>query len=518
MFATFDLLRAQVTTYAVNVRKVHNRHRPINQLPSELFVEIIKRSLIRSQSRVDRLQELTSVCTLWGEAIASTPMLWSVITAFDSHESISHALSMSRTVPLEVTMWEDDRQARRYPSRKVELLARCADRWKMADLRIIPRSQHLLLHLEASGAPFLEVLKIKIRKIRNQILTTHFLFGGHADRLRILHITGFRVPHDADFMRHLHDLHLGDTYLTPSELETILRNNPGLVSLSIEGVIPPVASDLTSANLPLHHKALRTLDFPGSNHSPAPYVLPYLEVPSYDKMTVALDEHPPSGLLTRLSRETLLHVIRHVRLSRIPVEQVVWVVGGDDFAFELSELRSAYRVHCWLPTTSAASVRWAEAAVNMLSPAIQSADYTLETHVASDDVTLNSDQVLTFGLLPRVRTIHNRFFAPHDLTKAMSHAVETGGGPRWLYPEVETLIFELFHPTDLELLSDMIKSRYADRSVEVGSAPSGPHHPKPFKRIQLPDLDWTKGSEGLMELESMTGLSAHAQPDMLILR
>lgn len=503
-------LDAKFLAYITTVRKSHNTLRPIHRLPPELFIEIIKGSVEEARARTLRLEELSSTCVHWHCSIISTPALWAVVSPHDPPEAIHKTIRRSQRTPLDIVLqgWENLPQGHRSLSSTVEPVFRCADRWRTAELRLLPCSEHMLDHLATSVSPFLEVLKVSINKWRNRDAVQRIAlitpFGGQAERLRVLHLAGIGVPWDAPFMTQLHDLEIGNTYLTIFELSAIIRNNPSLTRLSIEGVIPPTTTDLSHPKPAFQHDSLKVIVFPSSTFSPAAHLLPWLRVPNCANLAVDLGEQPSAEPLSALSREVFQHAVQQISSSRLQLGRVVWEMSGGFFDFELSKLSDTYQINCCIPSRPDNGVAWMEAILGILDPILPITDFVFANTVWEEGPALDSNLVNLFGRLPRVKSIVHHCRISSDITDAMSRIVEVGGSSRWMYAGVETLVVDTFGGLkDLMPLSNMIKKRYGKDVVDTG--PDSPSLPPRFKRIELPE--WARGSEVAAELEATTELS-----------
>ncbi|KAG8892669.1 hypothetical protein FRC01_014013, partial [Tulasnella sp. 417] len=160
----------------IQAKRERNSLLPINQLPTELLVDIFKSSLRARSRRIYDLNAIASVAWRWNRIIKHTPMLWAVLDSTVPMKFVRIALQHAGDFPLtikarwDLKAWdtESDLESMRGRTAGADgmtflttTLPKLAQ-WKHARLKLGTGRLDLLKHLE-QPAPLLERFSMDIQ-------------------------------------------------------------------------------------------------------------------------------------------------------------------------------------------------------------------------------------------------------------------------------------------------------------------------------------------------------------------
>ncbi|KAG8897325.1 hypothetical protein FRC01_011379 [Tulasnella sp. 417] len=136
----------------------------IEDLPTELLAIILYYAIQIPRSGLMRLQELSTVCSRWRDAVKGTPKLWSRVTDEDPLHLFDRAMNESKDAPLDIDI-EDGLWKRQEPEeleRRMRIVCAHMKRWRHASIDVRNASEWLFKAVAAPIAPRLETLKLKL--------------------------------------------------------------------------------------------------------------------------------------------------------------------------------------------------------------------------------------------------------------------------------------------------------------------------------------------------------------------
>lgn len=504
----------KVKTHILALRRSHNNILPIHRLPCEVFLGVIHVLLQGHSSRIRALEGCTLVCSSWRSAITAAPALWSVISVHDPPTSITKAIRLSNLLPLDIRMigctntYDTAGGVERTLHPSLPDVCQIAERWRSVELQLNWRSEEHLEHLELANAPHLEVLKLKVQK--RYSAQQYDLFGGLADRLRVLHLEGIRIP--LGLLLQVHDLELGDVWLSPIELVQLVESNGALCRLVLPGVTTTSSSEsLFPPKYSIRHNNLRDINFGAKISSPATYLLPFLLLRNCHTISVVLGDQPENGTLSPATHATLGHIAKHASDPVIQTIDLTWIVrpgGAGSFSCKASFKRpGSCKLQISIPLSFNQGARWAMEVMKTLGHSAKM-EIGLEIHWdegrRAGDIHVDLNLIRVLGQLPRVRAITCRSGLSPPFMELMSRPIRDGDVGRWLFPELDEFIYvDTSHKLSrLPLILSMVKNRY---SMESGSLASAACPPKQMEILQLPV--WARATEVAVEIFRASNLS-----------
>lgn len=332
-----------------------------------------------------------------------------------------------------------------------------AARWKNVQLEIDTQSRGDLLLLQAATVPILETLKISFNPRADRLRgysragETVDLFGGRAERLRVLDLNGIALPWDSPLMTQVNDLTLAGAVISPIQLHDLLRSNLNLKRLDIRNLLPPRTPENDahwSPTSPIEHEMLERFIFGWTHGGPATVVLQKLITPNCTSFTVELGEQPRNGSLSPSSSQALEYTIRHISAASLDEVKIVLAIRGDPAAYHhfsvqgTSRLPNAYDLHLTLPASYQGARRWIGTILERLHPVARNVVLGVEFdwgphrgHVQG------SGPLMRFlGRMPRLKTMVNRDSIDGRLLKLMSRPEAESRG--WLFGELEEFVVQ----------------------------------------------------------------------------
>lgn len=261
-------LQAKLSGRLVSRKRARNSTAHINQLPTEILIEILRCCLPPENQAQSRTRTtLTLVCHLWYTVVESSPLLWSVICSEDAIGDVSRALSNSGKTQLDLGgYW----QMRWTPSLSylrdlsaaqntfLNVITTHSQRWRSLKLQLAASPSDFMAE---AAAPQLEYLSLAMPKRRWTGMEAVNLFNGRpTPRLRHLSLGGVPIQWSTLSSPNLSTLAIRNIRnLGPSlsELFTALSRCPGLTLLSI--ILIPSLEDTEFEGGPVELPCLRTL-------------------------------------------------------------------------------------------------------------------------------------------------------------------------------------------------------------------------------------------------------------------
>lgn len=454
----------------------------MHHLPSEIFTEILLASFAIQESRTIRLKELAAVCTHWKDLVIMTPLLWSSISSFDPPKSVVPTLLRSGRSPLHIHLFSNSTGSAGWnpPDLSVAIheVMKDVGRWKTVELEAGPETYGDLLPLQATSAPILEVLKLKIkphgRRSRGygQLAVAVDLFEGRASRLRVLHLDGITVPWHSALLRQVVHLELSSLVISKVSLHSLLACNLGLRRLVLNNIIsPPPHIQIVPTWSPksIKHEHLKSISIGWASQSPAQALLMHLHTPNCTSLDVDIEKIPAKGTLTPNALRTLDHISRHISLSSFDDVKIVWSLQASSTAARHINVQGTFRspnsydLRFTLPARFWAARRWIQAIMGLLTPVAPN----LVVGVVFDWVpntrhVTGTEHLMHFlGKIPNLKTMVNRSGVDGRLLRLMSQPVMLGGTLGWLFRELQD--FRVEGGSDRTVatnLLEMVKRQY----------------------------------------------------------
>ncbi|KAG8909569.1 hypothetical protein FRC01_006854, partial [Tulasnella sp. 417] len=210
----------------------------IQDLPVELLALILYYAAQIPRSGLTRLQEFSTVCSIWRHAVKGTPILWSRVTDDDPVHLVERAMYESKDAPLDIDI-QDGFWKRQKPGeleRRIRLVCLHMKRWRYANIDVIDASEWLFKALAAPIAPRLKT--IKLRLFCRPIPSIKVFQGAMLPLLQELDICGLQFEGGIGQFRNLRVLKINTTDAfepSLSEVTTLLRSLPRLEEFGFKG-------------------------------------------------------------------------------------------------------------------------------------------------------------------------------------------------------------------------------------------------------------------------------------------
>ncbi|KAG8897600.1 hypothetical protein FRC01_011252 [Tulasnella sp. 417] len=233
----------------IQAKRERNSLLPINQLPTELLVDIFNSSLRTRSRRIYDLNAIASVAWRWNRIIKHTPMLWAVLDSTMPMKLVRTALQRAGDFPLTIkARWglkswdtESDLESMRGRTASEDgmtflttTLPKLAQ-WKHAHLKLVTGHLDLKKHLE-QPAPLLERFSMDIQF---RVGGPHIdLFQGHCPSLTEIDIKGLTVPWSSKIFHNLRSISIGSVWQhcpTVEEVIQLVGSSPRLKHFYISG-------------------------------------------------------------------------------------------------------------------------------------------------------------------------------------------------------------------------------------------------------------------------------------------
>lgn len=444
---------------------------PINQMPSELLLDIIHLSTKFQTARLGRVQELTTISSRWKATIDHTPSLWSVINSWDPQHIVAKALRITSECPLDVEYSYQPlpglNARHHYCSwRAPDFLATMlphAMRWRSAKLELY-YFRLIETLLRDIPTPILENVEIRIwgeGETGPLPSAGHLIefFNDTTSRLKSVVFHGLHINWGSSLFRRLRCLGLGWITPTADEVLDILSHNPELIALTLEHFGEPMA-------LPLVHRVVQLPLLTGLTLTRvSPDLLRYIDAPAITNLAFSFDLLEESNT-SPLVREMLLFVANMKQLctrtwssGRLKVAAVNG--RGSVSRMALHYETSTYHMSVELPYYTLHLV------TEILVPALPNVELGLWIREAPHQSELHA-----LHHLPKVTLLHldRHFNSSHveDGGSFLTRRVEVDGVPQWLFPGLRVLSLRVGRDNTSEQVAKLGRNRFskADSSLE----------------------------------------------------
>lgn len=234
-------LQSKLSERLVLRKRARNSVAPINQLPTEIIIDILRCCLPPENQAQSRTRTtLALVCHLWHIVVESSPPLWSVICSEDAIGDVSRALSKSGKAQLDLYGYWLDRERGSTPGASVaqntflNVITTHSQRWRSLKLQLSISTPYFMAE---AAAPQLEYLSLAMLNRRWTGTKAVNLFNGRpTPRLRHLSLEGVPIQWNTLSSPNLSTLNVRNIVkLGPSlsELFTALSRCSSLTGLSI---------------------------------------------------------------------------------------------------------------------------------------------------------------------------------------------------------------------------------------------------------------------------------------------
>lgn len=317
---------------------IHNLVSPINRLPNELFLEIVRYAKPYGDSGSLSWLELAGVCREWREILLATPMLWTKINISLHPSFVQLCLKRSRNALITV---HDGQRYSRYKEASVEALLPHLDRvLSFEAICLDSATMNSFISKLTVFMPHLERLSLALTGVRGPRAVFHSF--NPFPRLCSLTFEDVEVPWSSSMLSGLSELDLsfdrpGLPALPLEKLLDILEASPHLTLLRMDGCEPTISAHtapFTSPTRIVRLPELKTLKLVGKLASIS-CLLAHLDLPPdvfielYSPYDCNLDEgfglaeHPILGIFLRTPQN--LADVTHASLA---------LGDENDFSFE----------------------------------------------------------------------------------------------------------------------------------------------------------------------------------------
>ncbi|KAG8952741.1 hypothetical protein FRC04_003664 [Tulasnella sp. 424] len=252
-------LQSKLSERLVLRKRARNSAAPINQLPTEIIIDILRCCLPPNHKAQSRTRTtLALVCHLWHIVVESSPPLWSVICSEDAIGDVSRALSKSGQTQLDLVGFWSTPSPFVAQNTFLNVITAHSQRWRSLKLQLIVATPNFMAE---AAAPQLEYLSFAMSERRWTGTKALNLFNGRpTPRLRHLSLHGVPVQWSTLSSPNLSTLTVRNIVnLGPSlsELFTALSRHSSLAVLSIISI--PGLEDTEFEGGPVELPRLRTL-------------------------------------------------------------------------------------------------------------------------------------------------------------------------------------------------------------------------------------------------------------------
>lgn len=492
-------LNKLVNIHVSRIRQKHNSRQPIDRLPPELMGAILRTSLPRPSSRLQRVETLSSVSTHWYDVVNSTPELWSTISNAKeaSPQRISKALIKSKSLPLYLHI-----HCGKMPS-LVEAILGHTDRWLSVHLDVDSRAMSLLESISKHQAPILTTLRITVEFpntlgspdatiLRHRILNQELdLFAGSAPRLQFLCLRGLSIRWDSFELHHLRLLALGRVRISPTQLIAIIYHNPQLVDISLAGTITDDISDTpTPYAAPMCLENVENVYIGPTTSADFCSILRHFSFPRCNSISFPLDGHQDSGALSSNSLGGLVHVARHSTLFSMTSGVLIWKIEGvhpsiKSSRLDIGEGERRHTITCTIPPSYRFASTWIGHAMEVILPSLPNTEVQVQINLQDYPASASglADHALFnfFGTLPGgvKRLDIKTMMTPTTLIQDLGVPIQINGVTQWIFPNLEVLVIGDCIPGAGEQILRMVRSRYGV------STPTLVPLPDPLLRLEV---------------------------------
>ncbi|KAG8910563.1 hypothetical protein FRC00_007991 [Tulasnella sp. 408] len=301
----------------IQTKRKRNLLIPINQLPTELLIDIFGASIGKSSKRFERLRTIASVAWLWNSIVKRAPGLWAVLDSHVSTELFPIILRRAGDFPLTITMQESnviyfsldpDEEPEDRNTTFLKMVLPKLGRWKEAGLLFESSERNLLERLE-NPAPLLQRCILEASGFSR--VPQVDLFQGQAPRLTEMTLERVPIRWNSNVFRNLRSLWMWGIMECGPTVEEVLQyilSSPCLEYFHLSGSglsSSTLHQDISTVELP----HLKSLNLSGLSSSSTQLLLSRIRAPALYRLIV--QPNPPDAsddnqLLTFLNA-CLLH-------------------------------------------------------------------------------------------------------------------------------------------------------------------------------------------------------------------
>ncbi|KAG8866053.1 hypothetical protein FRB98_005072, partial [Tulasnella sp. 332] len=420
-----------------------------------------------------RLHRLASVSQAWLALVKGCATLW---TLLDSRESgmVSAALARSKDLPIKVVILE------RHSSELWSSVATCVGRWKSAELWLSSNEEHrgTLESLPATAA-MLETLDLHACSLAITPLILN-LQKGDSLRLLDLRLDSVTIQNwDASFMGALRTLELTHHRRRP----ILRRSEADIEELALRDV--RFRAEVSATRYDVVHLAKLTSLILNISGQVARSIILAIEPPNLKAL------HFNPGCLDLLGSNfdiwklRAAPALRQVLLSDSVV--AVQLDGTDSMHPSIVVATRSREFHLGFPRSRA--TQWT---LSLLLPfkSVQ-VDLTIR-NINVEKIDSNQD-ILTLQGLSSTRSLRTFRILFHDrLVRRLSERQALDGKLQWVFPNLESVHFDAYHPRNTESLVHLAYARGQNRAVQGGTG-----EPVPIKKLVL--TGWKDGEAPVTE-------------------
>ncbi|KAG8922369.1 hypothetical protein FRC01_014130, partial [Tulasnella sp. 417] len=350
-------LRSRLSERLLSSKRARNAAAPLHRLPPEIFLEILKLSLLpEGQAQAQERTKLTLVCHYWHTVVENSPILWSTICSHDTIADVSKAFLKSGETQLNIVGFWTESHTHWTPNQLQDLsnaqdaflneIAKHSRRWRSLKLNLLVPSPRFMTEIAAPQLEYLSLTMLRRRWTGTEALD---LFNGRpTPRLRYLSLDNVPIKWNTLSSPNLTTLAIRNVRnLGPSlsQLLDALSSCPGLTSLSITWV--PSLED--------------------SSPVTGPVELPRLQNLTIESLGVLTVNH----IMENLQMPTNCHVRLQLRVRGDPKASL--------FRSDLSHLFQFCLVQCSGITVTFSTTAFASNIVRFISDGMWSLDLTLDS-------------------------------------------------------------------------------------------------------------------------------------------
>lgn len=432
---------------------------------------------------------LALVSKAWCVVVQHTPSFRSRISDQQSPEMNTLALIRSQNAPIELRFSFDRTSEMKLLSAIDSFTMACRHirRWRIA--RVVfaeDDQQHVfaVYDLLTKPAPLLEQVEINNPGNLGVVLD---LFGGQADRLKSVSVTGVCFPWSNGMLPGLDTLKLSNIGINPpiiGNILLILQSSPSLSTLELSRIPFDPTLESTSDHPPIQLQHLRSLHFGPLGAQTQFILLRHIQAPPCERLhlrcTLAAGDAAPFFSLIRT----------FIPRAVVPAGATVDLdIGPNYMLYTLSSLSC----HLCLSIDGASIHTILAPLFSILPPSL----LEINTHIIIlDHIPLDETHaVLALANTGRVVSLTEYTHGPGVPTITLEGMAEPLHDGDWLFPNLQELIIES-EEVSAEILSRMVHARY-------GIAPSANRLPLPFTKLTVRQKGGS-GSYGAV-LEAIVG-------------
>lgn len=278
----------------IQSKRERNSLVPINQLPTELLIDIFGASIGKSSKRFEGLHTIASVAWLWNSIVKRAPQLWAVLDSHVSTALLPIILRRAGEFPLTITTQESnaiylsidpDEEQEDSNTTFLKMVLPKLGRWKEANLLLESSERDLLDRLE-KPAPLLQ--RFNLEALGFWRVPQVDLFQGQAPRLTDMTLERVPVRWNSNIFRNLRSIWIWGIMECGPTVEEVLQyilSSPRLEYFHLSG------SALSSSTLhqdisPVEIPHLRSLNLSGLSPSSTQLLLSCIRAPALYRLIV----------------------------------------------------------------------------------------------------------------------------------------------------------------------------------------------------------------------------------------